>query len=106
MTGTYGYVVGENRQFSTGDFVKLARAAIKKILARGKTPIIVGGSAFYLRNLIEGLPGTPPNDTKVELRVEDELAGMEWEDALALLTEKDADYASTLSANDWFVHDS
>eukprot|EP00041_Stephanoeca_diplocostata_P021643 m.506939 g.506939 ORF g.506939 m.506939 type:complete len:507 (+) comp21877_c2_seq5:255-1775(+) len=90
-----------DKQFTTGDFVRLATRAIEKIVEKGKTPIIVGGSAFYLRNLIEGLPGTPPNDAKVELQVEESLAGMEWTDALNVLKKKDAKYASKLSTNDW-----
>ncbi|MDR1605910.1 MAG: tRNA (adenosine(37)-N6)-dimethylallyltransferase MiaA [Streptococcaceae bacterium] len=40
--------------FSAYDFVQAANQAIKTILARGKVPIIVGGTGLYLQSLIEG----------------------------------------------------
>lgn len=33
-------------QFHAGDFVKLATEAIDDVIARGNTPIIVGGTLF------------------------------------------------------------
>lgn len=42
--------------FSAGEFFRLARAAIDDILSRGKTPLVVGGTGFYLHWLINGPP--------------------------------------------------
>ena len=40
------------------------RAAIREISERGRTAVLVGGTGFYLRGLLEGLsPGPARNDT-------------------------------------------
>ena len=46
--------------------MKLAEKAITKVLAKGKIPLIVGGSGFYIRALSQGLPSVPPVDRKVQ----------------------------------------
>lgn len=46
-------------QYSVGRFVRDAEALIPQIIERGKIPIVLGGSGFYLRNLIYGLPEAP-----------------------------------------------
>src|SRR6202007_2266996 len=52
---------------------KLARAAIDEIMARGRVPILVGGSGLYVRAALDDLdfPGTDPG---TRTRLEDELA--------------------------------
>eukprot|EP00890_Picochlorum_soloecismus_P003763 jgi/Picsp_1/4388/NSC_01894-R1_trna dimethylallyltransferase 9 len=45
--------------FSAGDFYYAARDAIEDIVKRGKTPIVVGGTGFYLKWLVCGKPSTP-----------------------------------------------
>src|SRR3989338_1423306 len=45
-------VVKPDEYFSSFDFVKLAIPIIKKIFSKGKTPIIVGGTYFYLYHLL------------------------------------------------------
>ncbi len=49
-------------QFCAGDFVRLADASCAEIHARGKLPVILGGTAFYIRNFLYGLPETPESD--------------------------------------------
>lgn len=46
-------IVSPSEQFSTFDFVVMAKKAIKNILDQGKLPIIVGGTALYVKALIE-----------------------------------------------------
>jgi tRNA dimethylallyltransferase len=46
--------------YSTGLWVDEAMAAIKDIQARGKRPILVGGTGLYAHALTEGLVPTPP----------------------------------------------
>jgi tRNA dimethylallyltransferase len=47
---------------SVAVYQRLARAAIDDILARGRTPLLVGGSGLYLRAVLEKFefPGTDP----------------------------------------------
>ncbi|WP_181034239.1 tRNA (adenosine(37)-N6)-dimethylallyltransferase MiaA [Arthrobacter sp. GMC3] len=61
------------RQDTTvAQFQDLARAAIADIQARGKLPILVGGSGLYVRAAVDVLefPGTDPG---IRARLEDEL---------------------------------
>jgi tRNA dimethylallyltransferase len=52
-------ILDPEEEFSAGLFHSLARAAIEDILQRGKTPIVVGGTGFYLKWLVSGRPSTP-----------------------------------------------
>jgi len=46
--------------FSAGEFARRARVAIDDIAKRGRLPIVVGGSGFYLRAARQGLASIPP----------------------------------------------
>lgn len=53
-------------------FAKLADAAIADIRARGKLPIVVGGSGLWLRALLRGLVELPEVDETVRARLMEE----------------------------------
>jgi tRNA dimethylallyltransferase len=46
-------------QFGAGDFVPLADLSAREIYSRGKLPVIAGGTGFYIRHFLCGLPITP-----------------------------------------------
>lgn len=50
------------RAVSVAEFQQLARSAIDGIRARGRTPVLVGGSALYVRAVLDDMefPGTDP----------------------------------------------
>ncbi len=48
-------IVEPNRYFSAGEFSSAAKEVIKDILTEHKTPIVVGGTGFYIKSLTEGL---------------------------------------------------
>ena len=58
---------------SVSEYQRLARQAIKDIRARGRVPVVVGGSGLYVRAVLDNLdfPGTDP---AVRDRLEGELA--------------------------------
>ncbi|MGW0776393.1 tRNA (adenosine(37)-N6)-dimethylallyltransferase MiaA [Streptomyces sp. NPDC002835] len=58
---------------SVAEYQRLARAEIDRLLAQGRTPVLVGGSGLYVRAAIDALefPGTDP---QVRARLEEELA--------------------------------
>ncbi|MEU0085806.1 tRNA (adenosine(37)-N6)-dimethylallyltransferase MiaA [Streptomyces sp. NPDC006274] len=58
---------------SVAEYQRLARAEIDRLLAQGRTPVLVGGSGLYVRAAIDALefPGTDP---QVRARLEQELA--------------------------------
>lgn len=53
-------ILDYKEQFNAGDFVRLAEESILDIHSRGKQPVISGGTAFYFRNFLYGLPDIPP----------------------------------------------
>jgi tRNA dimethylallyltransferase len=58
---------------AVAEYQALARAAIDDILARGRVPLLVGGSGLYIRAVVEefDFPGTDP---QIRTRLEAELA--------------------------------
>lgn len=59
-------VVSPAEGFSVADYVRLAEAAITDILSRGHLPLVTGGTGFYLRGLIRGVPTVPPADRRAQ----------------------------------------
>jgi tRNA dimethylallyltransferase len=55
--------------FTAGDYARVAQAAIREISARGKTVVLVGGTGFYLRGLLEGLSPGPARDDILRARL-------------------------------------
>jgi tRNA dimethylallyltransferase len=62
-----------DEQFNAGDFVRLADEAIIDIAQRGAFPVVCGGTGFYLKNLIMGLPEAPPSDEAIRAALKQEL---------------------------------
>lgn len=56
-------------RFSAGDYSREARAVIGRISAGGHLPIVVGGTGFYLRALLDGLPSLPGGDATLRARL-------------------------------------
>ena len=78
--------------YSAGDFVADATRLIKEITARGKLPILVGGTHFYFDALIRGLPThTAPN-----LQLRKELEKYSNEELFARIREQDLRRAAEL----------
>jgi tRNA dimethylallyltransferase len=77
-----------------------AEAACADITARGKRPIFVGGTPFYLKALLHGLFDGPPADAELRKKFEEE-AARDGNAALhARLAEVDPKSAARLHAND------
>ena len=60
--------------YDVARYVAQAEAAATDILARGRLPLVVGGTGFYLSALSRGLPLTPPSDPRTRAALEAELA--------------------------------
>ena len=71
--------------YSAGDFVADAVRLIGEITARGKLPILAGGTHFYFDALLRGLPEDTPPDT----RLREELEALTNEDLFAKIREAD-----------------
>jgi len=60
--------------YSAADFAVDARAAIKDILARGKLPILAGGTGLYFQSLLSGLSPMPAADPVLREQLAAEMA--------------------------------
>ncbi len=59
-----------DEQFSVADYVKKARECIKDIAARGKLPVIVGGTGLYISSLLDN---TEYTDEQTDFSLREEL---------------------------------
>jgi tRNA dimethylallyltransferase len=55
--------------YSAGEFARDAAQIVAQISARGHLPILAGGTGFYLRGLLEGLPDLPGRDEPLRARL-------------------------------------
>jgi tRNA dimethylallyltransferase len=56
-------------RFSAGHYARVAREVIAGISSRRHLPLVVGGSGFYLRALLNGLPALPGRDELLRERL-------------------------------------
>lgn len=89
-------IVEPEVDYSAANFLDDAKIAIGKIIAKGKTPIVVGGTGLYFRILLEDfdLPRVEPN---YELRKE--LDGLEAQKLHEMLSELDPVSAKKIHFN-------
>jgi tRNA dimethylallyltransferase len=64
--------------YSAGSFAREATAAIREITARGRLPLLVGGTLLYLRALRDGLAALPRADASVRSRLDEQAASVGW----------------------------
>ena len=55
--------------YDAGRFAREASAAVAAIRAKGKLPIVCGGTGLYLKALLEGLAPLPPRDEALRARL-------------------------------------
>jgi tRNA dimethylallyltransferase len=89
-----------DRTYSTGRWRTDAIAAIREILARGKTPLIVGGTMLYYRALVGGLDALPQADPEVRAAIDAEAGSRGWPAMHAELERVDPKSARRISAGD------
>jgi len=64
--------------YSAADFEADARALAADIVARGRTPLLVGGTMLYFRAFLEGLAAMPGADPAVRAGIAAEAAAHGW----------------------------
>jgi tRNA dimethylallyltransferase len=62
-------VLEPNQGYSAGDYARDARRVIADISSRGRLPVVAGGTGFYLRALLHGLPALPQRDESLRARL-------------------------------------
>jgi tRNA dimethylallyltransferase len=88
------------QNFSAGDFVREARAAIAAIHERRALPLLVGGTMLYLRALRDGLADMPPADARVRAEIDALAAGSGWSAVHAELARVDPAAAARIAPQD------
>lgn len=78
--------------YSAGDFVEDASRLITDITARGKLPILAGGTHFYFDALLNGLPAESPQNPLLRA----ELETLRSEELMARIRTADPERAETL----------
>jgi tRNA dimethylallyltransferase len=92
-------LIAPQEEMTAGDYARVATAALEGIRARAALPIIVGGTGFYLRALLDGLSPAPQRNRALRER----LASLAQRRPAALhrfLTMRDAAAAARIHAND------
>lgn len=62
-------IIEADDEFNASAYGKLARHTCEEIAARGRLPLLVGGTFFYLRAFLSGLPEMPGRDEAVRRRI-------------------------------------
>lgn len=78
-------VVPIGSPFNAGEFVRLAHLALEDIFARQPIALLVGGTFFYVKALLHGLPDLPPTDAELRQTLNDRFATEGLEPLLAEL---------------------
>lgn len=93
-------VANPDEPFTAGAYMKAARAALNKINARGRLPIVTGGTGLYLRALTDGLFTGPARQDALRARLTTKVQkrGSAW--LHRILTRLDPASAARIHAND------
>ncbi|MBS3997263.1 MAG: tRNA (adenosine(37)-N6)-dimethylallyltransferase MiaA [Hydrogenophaga sp.] len=86
--------------YSAAAFVSDASRLIGEIQARGRTPLLVGGTMLYFKALIQGMDDMPKADAGVRERIEAQARERGWPALHAALALVDPATAARLSPND------
>lgn len=86
--------------YSAAQFREDANSAIEEILARDKTPVLVGGTGLYFRALEQGLAELPAANSQIRTRIEAEADADGWHSLHSRLKEIDPGAATRINEND------
>ena len=89
-----------HEEFSTAEYMTAALAACESILARGQTPLFVGGTGLYLRSLLRGVFEGPTADWTLRRELEQFSSEHGAEALHARLAAVDLPTAQRLHVND------
>jgi len=89
-----------SESYSAADFRKDALREMKEITAKGKTPVLVGGTMLYYRALENGLAVLPEADSKIRKRLSDEAKEKGWAFLYQRLVEVDPVAGERIHPND------
>jgi tRNA dimethylallyltransferase len=93
-------LIDPSESYSAERFAGDALAAIAGIRARGRVPILVGGTMLYFKALTEGLSALPPADRNLRAEIDARAAREGWPALHAELKRVDPETAARLAPTD------
>ncbi len=97
-TRVWGYdLISPKEDFSVSQYTRVAKRIINDIWARGKLPILVGGTGFYIKSVVYGIPTSRiPRNINLRKSLEDKSI----EELFEILAQVDPVKAGSLNASD------
>lgn len=86
--------------YSAADFRRDALQAMAEITARGKIPLLVGGTMLYFKALLDGLADMPAADASIRAELEAQAAAHGWQALHDQLAAVDPVSAARIHPND------
>ena len=93
-------LIPPTQAYSAANFRQDALGLMADISARGRIPLLVGGTMLYFKALEQGMSGLPEADAQVRMRLDAEAAAIGWPAMHAKLAGIDALTAARLAPND------
>lgn len=93
-------IITPSEAFSAAEFVTECHAQIADIRARGKVPVILGGTMMYYKTLVSGMDDLPPANPEIRQHIEQQAMNEGWPAVHAQLANVDAITAARLKPND------
>ena len=93
-------LIGPEQSYSAAQFVADARRLVDEIRARGRWPLLVGGTMMYFKALADGIDEMPTADPGIRAAIDAEAAVAGWPAMHAQLAQVDPATAARLAPND------
>ncbi|MFN5046661.1 tRNA (adenosine(37)-N6)-dimethylallyltransferase MiaA, partial [Roseateles sp.] len=90
-------ILDPRESYSAAEFARDAQRLAAEVLARGRLPLLVGGTMLYFKALFEGLSPLPQADEALRLELDTEAARIGWPAMHARLAEVDPITAARLA---------
>ena len=93
-------IIDPSQAYSVAHFRDDAIRLVAEIVARGKLPLLVGGTMMYFKGLMGGLDDLPQADAEIRARLDAEAAKIGWPAMHSKLATLDEETAARLKPND------
>lgn len=93
-------IIDPDQRYSAGAFIKDAEKIIENILAKGKVPIVCGGTMLYIKSLLEGLSDIPDIVVDVKNQVTEFMTQNSLDESFNFVKSIDEKFANSISPTD------